>query len=426
MQFILSILVTLVLFGCSPMSIDPVAIDAELEQLLNHKDYFLLDEVLAAKKNMLAPERSLYFRVFIEKAFGKREESTILIDSLLRHFRQKIPDSVVVDLLDVKASNHIYTYQYKMASEIYQTILTEFPTLIDSANRANYENVHALVETISEVGAQMMHLGKDGTIPLQRNPFNHLLSPVTINNVSEDFIFDTGANFSTIALSQAKRMNLKLFDQSIEVGSSTKTTIQSTMAVADSLYFGDILYENVVFIVMPDEQLTFPEISYVIKGIIGFPVIHQLGEIHLYNNGTLKVPAVRTKKTFRNMALEGLNPVVRTYSKNDTLLFTFDTGASHSELSMNYFKAHKAEVQARGTRVTNQRGGAGGRSAVDEYLLLNFPLKVGSEEAVFDTIPVTLEDYSFNTYFDGNLGQDFTGRFKTVMLNFEDMFIDFE
>jgi hypothetical protein len=35
---------------------------------------------------------------------------------------------------------------------------------------------------------------------------------------------------------------------------------------------GKIVVENVVFLVFPDDQLSFPQIGYKISGILGYPV----------------------------------------------------------------------------------------------------------------------------------------------------------
>ena len=270
-----------------------------------------------------------------------------------------------------------------------------------------------------------MHKQNDVTLNAYRNKFNHLMTPVKVDKTSADFIFDTGANLSTISESQAKKMKLKTFEQSVHIGSSTQKEIQSKLAVADSLYVGDILFENVLFIVMPDDQLTFPQINYTIKGIIGFPVIHQLGEVHLKKDGKIFIPKTTTQKTEKNMFFEGLNPVVKVISESDTLLFTFDTGAGHTELSFKYFNNHKTGVEKKGEKQTNQRGGAGGNVAVKEYVLSNFPLQIGKYKTSLDKIPVTLEEYSFNKYFDGNLGQDVFLKFNSLIINFENMYIDF-
>lgn len=250
--------------------------------------------------------------------------------------------------------------------------------------------------------------------------------PVKMGTINEDFIFDTGANLSTISESQAKKMKLKLFEQIVDIGSSTQKNVQSKLALADSLYVGDILFKNVLFIVMPDSQLTFPQINYAIKGIIGFPVINQLGEVHLNKDGKIFIPKVASKKTKKNMFFEGLNPVVRLFSKKDTLLFTFDTGAKSSELSFKYYKEHKSDVEKKGILQTNGRGGVGGKVEVKEYMLSNFQIQIGQHKTNLDKIPVTLEEYDFNKYFDGNLGQDVFLKFNKLTINFENMNIDFK
>ena len=426
MKISLYILLSSLFLNCSNNSIYKEDVDTKLEELLNKRDYFNLNSLLEANKENLKPERGLYFQVFISKAFGEKDKSTLIIDNLINDYGQSLSDTTIVKLLDIKASNNIYMYQYKNASDIYSTILSEYKGVIDSVDIVNYQNLQSLFKAVANVKPQRMVLTQDALIESKRNAFNHLLSPVTINKTTQEFIFDTGANFSTIPMSQAKKMNLKLIEQKIDVGSSTKMKIESTLAVADSLFFGDILFENVVFLVMPDEQLTFPELNYKINGIIGFPVIHQLGEVHLNSDGTIKVPLKRTKRSFKNLFFDGLNPVVRGYTKNDTLLFTFDTGAGHSELSYKYFYENKDYIGLFGEQQTNQRGGAGGKVDVEEYILNDFPLKIGSKQAKLPTIPVTLEEYEFNKYFDGNLGQDYIGKFNSLILNFEYMYIDFE
>jgi hypothetical protein len=221
-------------------------------------------------------------------------------------------------------------------------------------------------------------------------------------------------------------MQLKMIDQSASINSSTQNIVQSKLAVADSFYVGDILFENVVFIVMPDAQLTFPEIDYTIKGIIGFPVIDQMGEVHLLKNGNIFIPKEVAKQQEQNMFFEGLTPVVRLRSNKSALLFTFDTGARSSELSLKYFNEHKLQVKRKGELQQNQRGGAGGIVEVTEYMLTDFPLAIGTQQLCLEKIPVTMEQYWFNAYFDGNLGQDVFMKFNSLIINFEHMYIDFE
>ncbi len=49
----------------------------------------------------------------------------------------------------------------------------------------------------------------------------------------------------------AKKLGLKVIKTGTNVESSTSQKIEANIAIADSIYIGDILFENVVFLVMP-------------------------------------------------------------------------------------------------------------------------------------------------------------------------------
>ena len=426
--FLIPILITIITIGlanCDHTTKDKI-IDNKLNQLLEQKNYFKLRELLESDKVKLSEDKLLYYKAFITKAFGENTQSNVYINVLLDQYKDKFNDTILVKIFDLKATNYLYNYEYKHATEIYSKILNEYSKGLDSSDIAGYKNVINLFGTFANVKPQVKHTHNTVKIASHRNKFNHLMTPVKSEGVLAEFIFDTGANLSTISESQAKKMNLTLFEQNVDVGSSTQINVQSKLAVADSLFVGDILFENVVFLVMPNEQLTFPDINYKIDGIIGFPIIIQLEEVHMHKDGSITVPGKPKKTNLKNTVFEGLNPIVQIFSDDDTLLFTFDTGARNSELSFKYFNDHKSEIERKGELQTNQRGGTGGNTAVKEYMLNNFSMKIGSKSTELSKIPVMLEEYDFNKYFDGNLGQDVFTQFNTLIINFKYMYIDFQ
>lgn len=411
--------------ACSP-KVNNTVVDNKLQDLLDRREFFKLKEELVNGQAELTEDRILYYNIFLKNAFGERDASNRDITNFLQKHAQTLSDTMLVKLLEIQASNHLYLYQYKAAADVYHQIRTQHARLLDSTDVSNYSNVERLFGAIADVAPQTMTNEKDVLLNTYRNDFNHLMTPVRVDTVKSDFIFDTGANLSTITESEAKRMNLRLIEQNVDIGTATQIEVQSKLAVADSFFVGDILFQNVVFIVMPDEQLTFPQIDYAIKGIIGFPVIHMLGEIHLNKDGRTFIPKVPSVASKQNMFLTGLNPVVEVLSGADTLMFTLDTGAMRTELSFKYYTEHKAEVERAGEFQTNERGGAGGGVEVKEYMLSNFPITIGRHLARIDEVPVTLEEYDFNKYFDGNMGQDVFMQFNSLVINFKGMYLDFE
>lgn len=419
---IIKVLIVL-LSSCSIQTPDKKT-DVELNQLLEQRSYFKLAEQFEKNKAKLTDDRALFYNAFIAKAFGKQKESNQYIETIFEKHKNQFNDTLLVKLLDLQAANYLHLNNYKKSAEIYNSILNKYTKILDSTDINNYKNVANLFGAFSDTKPQIMHKHGLVRIASYRNTFNHLMTPTKSNGVTADFIFDTGANLSTIAESQAMKMGFKIFEKKVSIGSSTKTDVNSKLAVADSLYVGNILFENVAFIVMPDDQLTFPDIGYEIKGIIGFPIIYNLEEVHLHKDGSITIPSEPKKSFIKNMVLEGLNPIVQLKSDKENLLFTLDTGAKTSELSFKYYKNNKAKVKKNGKFETNKRGGAGGQSDVKEYVLSDFPITIGSKSTKLEEIPVTLEEYEFNKYFDGNLGQDVFKQFNTLIINFKYMYVD--
>ena len=398
-------------------------IDKQLNNLLENKNYFKLHSELEKGKNKLPECRALYYQAYCNHVFNNTLESNQCIETLLN--KNKLGDSIICELLGLRASNYIRTYQYNKAADTYKLMLEKYKHNLDNENIDNYENSYQLWSALANVEPQHIHKQNDVELKSYRNQYNHLMVPVNCKGVDNEFIFDTGANLSTITESMAKKMNLKLYESNIKVGTSTEIDVYTKLAVADSFYVENILFENLVFLVVPDEQMSFPQIDYYIHGIIGFPAIYEMGEIRISKNGTISIPKEPTNKQIHNLCMEGLRPIVKIQSGNDTLLLTFDTGANFTDLSKKYYENHSKYVEENGELVKSQRGSAGGITEVDEYLLKNFIFAIGTKTGVLPKIIVSLTEYSFNKNYDGNLGQDIITQFDEMILNFKYMYIDF-
>jgi predicted aspartyl protease len=419
----LTVLSLLVFTGCAHVKTDP-AVDTYLSGLLESKNFFKLRTELTDAQGKLSDDRLLFYQANVEHVFNRCQLSNQYISRLLDRHKEPLNDTVISNLLALKASNHIRLYEYKEAAGAYHLILSQYGNVVDSAEVAAYENVQQLWQTLSVVKPQRIRKPNDVTIAAYRNQFNHLMAPVKCGQITDEFIFDTGANLSTISDSYAKKMALTVYESDIRVNTATNISVQTKLAVADSLYVGDILFENVVFLVVPDEQMSFPSVNYYVHGVIGFPLIYQMEEIHLWQNGTVFVPERPQDKPLRNMYIETLHPVVQVQSDADSLLFMMDTGARASDLSAQYYNRHKDAVEKNGTLHHENRGGAGGVEATTVYRLKNFPYTIGSKNGVLSEISVNTVSYS--GHYDGILGQDVLTQFDKMILNFQYMYVDFE
>lgn len=333
-------------------------------------------------------------------------------------------DTLTVRQLELQSDSCVRIYHYGEAAELLRNIVEHYAHVIDSAGLADYQNSIQFYGSLASVAPQVIHKPGDVLIPSYQNEVSHLMVPVQCGGKKDSFIFDTGANISTIARSTATTMGLNLIGSDITVGSSTSIEVTSQLAVADSIEVGGLLFEHVVFLVLPDEMMSFPSIGYEMHGIIGFPVISQMEEVRMNADGTIFVPFKPIDKGFRNMRFDGQNMIVQLLHEADTLQFFLDTGANFSELSKKYYDANEEAVRGSGTLREARRGGVGGMVTIEEYILPDFSYTIGNRCAVLEQIAVSLNDNHFD--YDGTLGQDIFGQAEVMVLNFKHGYLDLQ
>ncbi len=419
------LLLSLTISSCSEKVNDEL-VDKQLQAFLDKKDFFKLRDKLKESKSKLADHRFLYYQAFVDKALGENQLSNESINVLLQNFSEKFQDSIMADLISLKGANYVDLFEYKNAANTFTDLVRNYAKVLDSTEIEDFKNSTQLYAALQEVDKQTIQRHDEVKIKSFFNKFNHLMVPTKIHDISSDFIFDTGANLSTISESQAKVMNLTFLDDVIKVGTVTQVKINSKIAVADQLDLGGIIFKNVPFLVMSDEDLSFPEVNYKINGIIGFPLIKQLKEVHLGKDGTITIPGTTGKSNLNNLFLDGLTPVIQAYSGTESLILTLDTGAQSTDLSYKYFKKHEATIKSNGKIAIGKSGGAGGVTVKGVYQLPDFEIKVGTKKAKLPSVSIMREQYDFLDHFDGNLGQDFFMQFNALIINFEDMYVDFK
>ncbi len=412
------------LASCSTPKTDPI-IDKQLARLMESKNYFKLRAELEKVKDKLSEDRLLYYQACCNNVFDKCEESNKNIETLLSKYSDRLSDTAKKDMLIIKSMNSVRLYKYKDAIDAYDIILSKYANILDDSNLEDLTNARQLFGALVEVKPQLIHKHGDIEIKGYRDQFNLLRVPVQSGGIDDDFVFDSGANLSTISQSHAKKMGLIIYESDINVNTATHIIIKTKLAVADKIYVGDLLFENVVFLVTPDETMSFPELDYKINGVIGFPMIHQMEEIRLRGDGSIFIPQQPQNKPYANMCMVGLSPLVQVISSSDTLVLNLDTGAVETNLSKRYFVNHRKEVENNGRLIISEWGGAGGAIETEVYEIENFPFTIGSKSGVLEKIFVNTEDFDYTKKSDGNMGQDIITQFNELVLNFKYMYLDF-
>lgn len=424
MKFILALFLFLNLSFAFSQSND--ACLNKLNSLYNEKQYFKLKNNLKSSENSLDEVQRLYFNSLILSAFNRPSESNGFIDELLNDFSGQLSDSMKVNLLNSKLLNCINLYLYKEALNVTEQLLTEHKPLIENKEIEDLENSALIWKAASNVAPQTISKTGDTKLNIKQDLAGLPNIKVKINNQEEEFIFDTGANFSTVSNSIAKKLGMNFLNGKVEVGTSTGSKVNSELAYGDTVRIGNMIFTNVLFLVLPDEDLSFGNGAYVIKGIIGFPVIEDMKQITL-SEKEIFIPAETDKSVYNNLSMDGLIPMIETILNSDTLIFSFDTGAKGTMLYFKYYEDNKTDIESNYKPEDIKFSGAGGEVIMKGFNLNGMKFEIASGKAELDNISLISEHFTDHDEFVyGNLGNDFIKKFSKMTINFENMYVDFE
>ncbi len=421
-KYIVTIIILVSLFGCMnpETKVSNQMVLNELEQLEETQDFFKLKKNFDLKKDQLSDAHSLYFGAIISNVFNKPEISNAAINQLLAKENVNLNDTLLNKLYSAKLLNHINLYEYAEAAATSAYIQNYFQSLTDSADLEMLQNEIKIWRALSDTPKQQIIKNSDCTFPMYRDKVGLFNVDLKIGDSTKNFLFDTGANFSAIKRSLVKQLGLTLIEADFYVTAATGAKVKSDIAVANELIMGDIICKNVVFLVLNDEDISFPQIDYYPNGAIGFPVIEAMDEIRINKDNQIFVPQYPVEYTFNNFALDGLMPILACEYEGDTLSFHFDTGATNTSLFPRFYHDYQSEIETKYEKESFNAGSAGGNYSFEGYIIPEIHLKVADSEADLVNTSLHIENIGGEeSYFHGNFGQDYIKQFDEMIISFK-------
>lgn len=212
-----------------------------------------------------------------------------------------------------------------------------------------------------------------GKAPIKRDLAGLRRADISVGGASVSAILDTGANFSTINTTAAQRLGLRMLDAAVSVGSSSRDAVPSRLGVADRLAIGGAEFSNVVFIVLPDADLSFANGAYTIDAILGMPVFLEMKRIAFSSEDGKEAfafgkDAAEVGDAPRNLLYAGLSPMVdvsiNLNGQKLDLSLLLDSGAQQTSFEGRFIEV-AAHLLGDAATVTATRGGAGGTITSD-------------------------------------------------------------
>jgi predicted aspartyl protease len=404
--------------AASPPSVDTVNAAAAAMADTAVQNYELRDLEAQIVKLPESPERD-YFRGMLAARSGWFVEAIAQLTRALPRLRESSPKRTAI-ALEALATAYRAENQYGDAARAYAELSERYAGQLDRFP----EDDAALARILRGSPPQTIAWQGDVRLKTSPNPLGSPVAELAANGVRGSWILDTGANQSLVTRTFAQRLGVTPLPGEASVGSGL-TGLKSALRVAllPTLQIGGATLSNVVLLVLDDENLRIgsgPD-AYQMDAILGYPVMKALGTVVFTRDTFLAGDAAGANNPGVRMYMRGLTPAIESEVGGRPLLFTLDTGASSTDLSVRYYELFRAQAGSWKTQTVESAGG-GGSITHDVYIQPQLVLKTG-------TTTVTLRDVSIrsvpaNAGIDilfGNLGQDFFRSFERVSLNFETM-----
>jgi predicted aspartyl protease len=394
---------------------------ALIYDLIEQENYFKAQAVFDAEKTSISSEFQLVTEVFLDNAFNRLAESNQKISQLIET-EKNLPDSLMLKIYQIKVDNSIKLFNYMEAKNSLGFILENYSGYLTESQIAEFENSLKIWSALENEPAQKVFIRETNRIKMLKDKAGLDNLEVFNENDTVNFVFDTGANLSTVPASTALNLGMKIITANLQVGTITGAKVPAKLAVCPVLKLGGIEIHNAVFLVLDDNALTFPHADYRIYGVLGFPVLEALREIQITQDGWFIVPEKETQVNDpSNLAMSGLTPLIYIDGRH----YTFDTGADNTLLYYSYYTDRKNEIEKNYPPTRVKFGGADGGKEFDGFVVSE-TFNILGKEVTLENIQLLREKVNETETVYGNIGQDLIRQFNKMTINFSHMFIKFD
>jgi hypothetical protein len=365
-------------------------------------------------------EDTLLYRGVVVSRFGHEAEGI----ELLQQFLQTAPKAEMARRANEELATALDRLgRYKDASQAWERALALTPP--NDHEREGNENSRLLLDSLGEIPPLTADVGEATPVKAVRNGLGSWNVPVRVNGVTGGWIFDTGANVSTLSESEAKRMGLSIRDSKAWVSGSTAKRNALRLTVADVL-FGSAHIRNVVFLVLADQALYIPPIHKQITGILGLPALRALGRVEILQDGAVQIrPAQKASNGTPNLFFDGESPIVELTHGQHRVQMLLDTGANATELYPSFRDSLTPQELVKLKAKKEKVGGAG--AVIQRRMLVVPQLQVQFFDAAVNLKSLSLlpePPKGDPRYRDGVIGMD--ALWGGFLLDFEAMRLDVE
>lgn len=249
-----------------------------------------------------------------------------------------------------------------------------------------------------------------------RHEAESIFIPLSVNGVSSEWFFDTGASMSVVSESEARRLGMTVKSTAGTMGTTTSSVPMRT-AVAKNVTIGGFQFRDVSFLVLEDrEPWTLLEPGK--RGVIGLPLIlgfrtvrwHRLGPMEI---GWMAAP-LNVEKA--NLHFEDAKPVLTLDFEGQGFLGSLDTGAGNTDLFKGFGEQFPQLLKA-GKPDSFALQGAGGTEMQEAVALPDLTFVIGGHGVVLSPARILI-NRTWKTCCNVNVGMDLLKQTPSFSIDF--------
>ena len=403
-------------FGLSMLCGDALAVSAaDYARFYAAHDFFTLRAVLARDKAPTSEQAQFYTAAMLT-AFNQPAAANKIIDGLLA---KNMDTALMPELMDMRMHNDRQLSDYAGALDADRTLIDIYERSGNAEKLTDLRNLGKWLGALNGVLPQQVSRQGVSHITLAPDGQGGYCIPVTVGTDDPCYLLDSGANYSILIRSEAERLHLDIIPAGLEIGSSTDAKVTADVAVAPLLLLGNLRYQDVVFLVVPDAAFTFKKFQ--IRGILGYQVFAGMGAVTTLQDHSIEVPASIPSAPADDIALDGNDILTQVNVGGHRLLCRLDTGADRTVFYEPYYELYKSEVEKAGTAQVAHTGGVGGVRTFKSYALPQVSLTLAGKKITLSKVTVYTESVIPQDYIMCNLGRDALKGFKSYTINLQSM-----
>ena len=409
--------------------------DENVADLFNRQDWLTLEKIFPEIKDSIRDPCLRYMtQSLLDCSFNRPRQALGALDTLMGPLLVNMSFSNIPSMVLFRCEAMRLNKKYAAAADYLDSFLRYLSATMDISRFPEHLQMSRLLNGLRDAPApEIVRPERDVRLPLAIRPVvvkgrtegAHLSVPVAINGKTYPFTLDTGTGTTAISQRLADELGLRTICDSIRIDGIGSRL--GSLAIADSLCVGNIVYKNPVVAVLPPNPAV--DTLLYIDAILGRDLLIAVGEVQIYPKKKKTVfPATPTPSPLpeKNLVLmNGGDPYLEAWSGDERLLMLFDTGNSTGGMYPSYYRKHKERIETEGAPDTVLVGGMDLYTAT-VYRLPGFSLRTcGSEIGIDNMIVETAENGPSRTgqSGDGVLGMDFIRQFRKVTINFSQMYV---